>query len=339
LAAIGASVTAKRLALAYVLFKVGAAAIALVLFPVVIPQLYRASHSIDGVTLLAAYHTAYNVVGVAVFLPITASFTRLVERILPDRGSPLTRDLDPSALETPVAAVAAVRNTVAHALSALCDTIGTALQSALQGDRLRPAKDNIPIVAVSAALQQARDFISGSMSSPLDTKEERRLLTDTLQALDHASRLADLASDATSMETVSAVPREVGAAQFCVEAMKNASLIADEIGAPPASHGHDAPHHTPEFAIPASPNATPAVPAKIAIAELERCTQALDELQRTYRSTTLKAAANRELAAGEAMARVDGVRRLAALAGYAFRSAAHLVGWAANHNLPDAIPF
>jgi phosphate:Na+ symporter len=231
-----------------------------------------------------------------------------------------------------------VRNTVAHALSALCDTIGTALQSALQGNRLRPAKDNIPIVAVSAALQQARDFISGGMSSPLDTKEERCLLTDTLQALEHASRLADLASDATSMETVSAVPREVGAAQFCVEAMKNASMIADEISAPPASHGHDAPH-TPEFAIPDSPNATPAVPAEIAIAELERCTQALDELQRTYRSTTLKAAANRELAAGEAMARVDGVRRLAALAGYAFRSAAHLVGRTAKDNLPDAIPF
>src|SRR5262247_2897159 len=66
LAAIGASSTAKRLALAYVLFKVIAAVIALVLFPVTTPLLERAAKSIDGVTLLAAYHTAYNVVGVVV---------------------------------------------------------------------------------------------------------------------------------------------------------------------------------------------------------------------------------------------------------------------------------
>jgi Na/Pi-cotransporter len=95
LAAIGASTTAKRLAIAYVLFKLIAAAIALVLFPVVTPLLVRASSKIDGVTLLAAYHTAYNVVGVVVLLPPIDRFTRLVERILPERGSPLTRYLDP----------------------------------------------------------------------------------------------------------------------------------------------------------------------------------------------------------------------------------------------------
>jgi phosphate:Na+ symporter len=70
MAAIGASSTAKRLALAYILFKLIAAVIALVLFPVVTPLLIRASSTIDGVTLLAGYHTAYNVVGVAVVLAL-----------------------------------------------------------------------------------------------------------------------------------------------------------------------------------------------------------------------------------------------------------------------------
>src|SRR5262249_47627492 len=81
LAAIGASTTAKRLAIAYVLFKLIAAVIALVLFPVVTPLLIRAASTIDGVTLLAGYHTAYNVVGVLVLLPLINPFTRLVERI------------------------------------------------------------------------------------------------------------------------------------------------------------------------------------------------------------------------------------------------------------------
>jgi phosphate:Na+ symporter len=49
LAAIGASTTAKRLAIAYLLFKLTAALIGLVSFPVVIPLLVRLSSAIDGV--------------------------------------------------------------------------------------------------------------------------------------------------------------------------------------------------------------------------------------------------------------------------------------------------
>ncbi len=64
LAAIGASATAKRLALAYVLFKVIAAIIALVAFPFTAALMGRLAGALDGTTLLAAYHTAYNVVGV-----------------------------------------------------------------------------------------------------------------------------------------------------------------------------------------------------------------------------------------------------------------------------------
>jgi phosphate:Na+ symporter len=105
------------LALAYILFKLIGALIALVLFPVTTPLLVHASSIVDGVTLLAGYHTAYNVVGVLVLLPLIDKFTQLVERILPERGSPLTRCLDPAALATPIAAVEAVRRTVARACS------------------------------------------------------------------------------------------------------------------------------------------------------------------------------------------------------------------------------
>src|SRR5271165_5226726 len=75
MAAIGASTTAKRLAVAYILFKVIAAVIALVLFPLTIPLIVRAESAIDGVTLLAAYHTAYNIVAVAVLMPAIGWFT------------------------------------------------------------------------------------------------------------------------------------------------------------------------------------------------------------------------------------------------------------------------
>src|SRR6516164_9959916 len=96
--------------------------------------LIGASRTIDGVTLLAGYHTAYNVVGVLVLLPLIDQFTRFVERILPERTSALTRCLDPAALATPIAAVEAVRRTVARALIAVCRSLDNALQAASRGE-------------------------------------------------------------------------------------------------------------------------------------------------------------------------------------------------------------
>src|SRR5262252_4587161 len=160
LAAIGASTTAKRLAIAYVLFKLIAAVIALALFPVVTPLLVRASSTIDGVTLLAAYHTAYNVVGVAVLLPLIDRFTRLVERILQDRRSPITRCLDPAARVTPLAAEEAVRRTVARALEAMCGSIGETLKATSHRTSVSPGKDAVSVTEASDALRQAREFMS-----------------------------------------------------------------------------------------------------------------------------------------------------------------------------------
>src|SRR5262249_26384019 len=145
LAAIGASTTAKRLAIAYVLFKLIAALIALVLFPVITPLLVSASKTVDGVTLLAAYHTAYNVIGVLVLLPVIDGFRRLVERILPERASPLTRYLDPSALETPIVAVEAVRRMIARALEAVCGSIEAALAQANADQPVRPRNEAITV--------------------------------------------------------------------------------------------------------------------------------------------------------------------------------------------------
>lgn len=127
LAAIGASATAKRLALAYVLFKVIAALIAVVAFPLTGSLMRAALASVDGMTLLAAYHTAYNVVGVAVLLPATQSFTRIVERLLPSRQTALQRALDPSALASPVIAVETARRVVADVLTTTTASVSAAL--------------------------------------------------------------------------------------------------------------------------------------------------------------------------------------------------------------------
>src|SRR5262245_11830454 len=149
LAAIGASTTAKRLALAYVLFKLMAALIALVAFQFTAALMRALAGSVDGMTLLAAYHTAYNVVGVAALLPATEWFTRLVERVLPSRQTALQRALDPSALANPVIAIETARRVVADVLARTAASVSAALSAG--------AGSAAPGTA-AAALEEVRHF-------------------------------------------------------------------------------------------------------------------------------------------------------------------------------------
>ncbi|HEX2665891.1 MAG TPA: Na/Pi symporter [Candidatus Acidoferrum sp.] len=318
LAALGASSTAKRLALAYILFKLIAALIAMVLFPLTIPLLVLLSKTIDGVTLLAGYHTAYNVVGVAVLLPLIDRFTRFVERILPERGSPLTRCLDPAALVTPLAAEEAVRRTVARSLGTMCGSIGEALTAAGHGTSVRA----VSVTEASDALRQAGEFMSEA-SGPPESKEEQERLTSTLHALEHASRLAEVAGEKGELGLVPGGSEDVRAAGLCAEAMRNAVLIAGEVGALPDARDQTAPVEALDGEKEVAANG---VPNEQAIVELEHCAETLRELQRAHREVTLSSVAGGALSADEAIARVDTVRRLEALARHAWRSAAHLVG-------------
>ena len=322
MAAIGASSTAKRLALAYILFKLIAALIALALFPVTMPLLVWASKTIDGVTLSAAYHTAYNVVGVAVLLPLIDRFTRLVERILPDRGSPLTRCLDRAALVTPIAAEEAVRRTVARSLGTMCGSIGQALTPTNPGTSVRGGKDAVSVTEASDALRQAQEFMVEA-SGPPQSEDEQERLTSTLHALDHASRLAEVAGEKGEFGPVSSGSEDVRSAELCAEAMRNAVLIAGEVGALPDDSERATPVGAPDAEKEIAANGTL---TEHAMDQLERCAKTLGELQPAHRTVTLSSVAGGAVSADEAIARVDAVRRLEALARHAWRSAAHLVG-------------
>jgi len=295
MAAVGASSTAKRLALAYILFKLIAALIALILFPVTIPLLVRASNTIDGVTLLAGYHTAYNVVGVLVLLPVIDGFTRFVERILPERGSPLTRCLDPAALVTPVATVEAVRRTVARALETMCGSLATALAAANMDASTRPKKYVVPMAEVAHALRQAQEFLSET-SSPPESEEEQQRLTSTLHALDHASRLTETVGEEAEFGASSGGSADRRAAKVCREAMRSAASLAAEVAALPASSGH---------AVTVGPGRETNAPFDSGkeigaagestaqdLARLEHCAKALGELRKSHRSATLRSVAS-----------------------------------------------
>lgn len=307
LAAIGASTTAKRLALAYVLFKVIAALIAIIAFPFTAALMRVFAGSVDGMTLLAAYHTAYNVVGVAVLLPATQWFTRVVERLLPSRETALERALDPSALANPVIAIEAARRVVADVLSKTAASVS----AVLSGGAGPATKD---IAAAADALEEVRDFLS-ELEEPPETNAERHRMTSTLHALDHTSRLMEVLADNRLPTKPAEAPYDVRAAELCIQAMRAAQAIGGSI--------------TSETAL--SMEATPigwAVSPEVdtALAGIEDAAKGLAALQRDHRATTLAAVAPGKLTAADAFARIEAARRLDRIAHHAWRSAAHLLG-------------
>lgn len=307
LAAIGASVTAKRLALAYVLFKLIAAIIAIVAFPLTVALMRSLAASVDGTTLLAAYHTAYNVVGVAVLLPATQWFTRVVERLLPSKETTLERALDPSLLVNPVLAVEGARRVVAAVLETTAASVSAGLSPGTGA--------STPGIATAAAtLERVRDFLS-DVKEPAATEAERHRLTSTLHALEHASRLVETVDEAGLPGKESGTSHDSSVGVLCRQAMRAVQRIGASITAEAALTAQ---------AEPIGWTVTPEV--ETALAEAEGASRELDAMQLEHRAATLAAVAPGELTATEAFARIDAVRRLDRMVHHAWRSAAHLLG-------------
>jgi len=239
-----------------------------------------------------------------------------VERILPERASPLTRCLDPSALATPILAVEAVRRTIARTLIVLCGSVEAALAAEARGEPV-PRKDAGSVHEAVDALRQAKVFLS-DVAGPPDTDDEQQRLTSTLHALDHASRLAETAGG-IDFGTVRGGPDDARAGALCADAMRIATSLADDVALLP---GID----QPPTDSPAAAADAKALSADKALVQLENCATELEKLQRTHRSATLGAVANGTLTAEAAIVRVDTLRSLQALARHAWRSTVHLVG-------------
>jgi phosphate:Na+ symporter len=171
LAAIGGSVPAKRTALAHVVFNLATGFIAVLLLPVFLWGIGQAQKHVGlepGAMSLAAFHTTFIAVGVAVFLPFVGRFSQAIERMLPDSGPALTRHLDTTVLQSPMVALEAtlrsLRETAAETFLAMRSTLdglnnGTTpsveqLRQALE--RLQDFSRNIPPAAEDEPLSNTR---------------------------------------------------------------------------------------------------------------------------------------------------------------------------------------
>ncbi len=184
LAAIGGSVPAKRTALAHVVFNLATGLIAVVLLPVFLWGIGLAQQHAGleaGAMSLAAFHTTFIAVGVAIFLPFVNRFSRAIERLLPDSGPPLTRHLDNSVLQTPAVALEAtwraLRETAAETFHAMRRTLDGSNNVAEPSEK-----------QLRQALDRLQEFFRSIPPAAEDEPLSKTRITQ-LHAIDHLARL------------------------------------------------------------------------------------------------------------------------------------------------------
>jgi phosphate:Na+ symporter len=203
LASLGATAPARRTAVAHVLFNVGTGVVALVIMPAFIWLVTADGRSLDPAITLAAFHSMFNVVGVALVLPWLGTFSRFVSWLVPDRGPILTRYLSPAVAAEPPVAVKAARTTLLMCATEIGDeamvlaTKATAAREA-QAARLR-------LQRVQGALDEAASFLAAVRSDATPESAHRRHVS-VLHALDHLQGAVAMLAGSQALDQVGREP-------------------------------------------------------------------------------------------------------------------------------------
>lgn len=212
LSAIGASVPARRTALAHAAFNIVAALVAVAALPWFVAGTRWLGARIGGAgpaTMLAAFHTAFNALGLLLVMPALRPFCRLIEWVIPARGPILTRFLDPTVVRIGPVAVEAARRTV-------IECAAVAVDAAVGRLSLGPPGRAPDLAAVREALHEVRGFLAQVARGAQGHDEARRHL-GVLHAVDHAARLVEAVGEVR--------PVRARLAQAAVQALTQAAAV------------------------------------------------------------------------------------------------------------------
>ena len=224
LAALGGGRAMRMTALANLLFNIGTAVLALPLLDLVAPLLHGTRMGADDQTALVLFHTGFNLLGAAVFLPLTQRFAALVERLVPERPVPLAAGLDRRLLADEGAAL--------DAAQAVADRLRHKLFSALAG-ALGPGGDLRALSSVTVqgheAVAALGTFLSQVRIAP-DRGHEAARHAALMHQIDHFQRLLERCDQRDRLATLrqeGRLAREVAAVAAALRADRVHARLAD----------------------------------------------------------------------------------------------------------------
>jgi phosphate:Na+ symporter len=187
LAAIGTTIAAKQTAIAHIMFNFITAIVAFLLLPylILMMEVLRDTFFWEEATTLAAFHTAFNILGVVIFFPMTGVIASTIQRVMPDLGPQLTRHLNPRLVRIYSAAIEAARQStldVAKVMMALAyQQLSGKVKSKAAQDQLRVA---------SLALAETRRFLA-DVRPEEGVKLDQQRHVSVFHAIDHLWQLEE----------------------------------------------------------------------------------------------------------------------------------------------------
>ncbi|RGP36370.1 Na/Pi cotransporter family protein [Pseudotabrizicola alkalilacus] len=203
LASLGGGSEMLRAALANLLFNFISALLAFSLLNLLAPLLHNPVTGPDDQTALVLFHTALNVLGAALFLPLTKPFGALVTWLVPDRPVTLAMALDPQLLADSGTALDAAARTA----TAITEAIGQALQAALAP---QDARDLRPLAALPNKVEPARKALETWLSRlhlPPDRPELLNRMAALMHLTDHITRLTSRSEELDRIAHLADSPR------------------------------------------------------------------------------------------------------------------------------------
>lgn len=200
LAAFGGPRAMRLTALANLFFNIGTAALAFPLLDVVIPMMRGFGLGADDQLALVIFHTGFNILGAAVFIPFTAKFASLVERLVPVRRVPLAEGLDRRLLVDEGAALDAAQGVANRLRATLFEGLARALEP--QGDMRGLASASDQGTAALAALQ---DYLGRVRITPERRREQEHYVL-MLHQMDHFQRLLERCAQRDRIASLSQEP-------------------------------------------------------------------------------------------------------------------------------------
>lgn len=187
IASIGASIHAKRTALALAIFNLSTGTMAFLLMPLLLSVIgfFQSQFGLEeGAVSLAVFHSMFIFLGVTIFLPFIRPYSAFIERILPDRGIGFTRYLDKSLLSLPGVALEAVGRSLQECRDALMK---------VAVDRIEGNADAVTTAQISDSVDRAviemRKYLTQIEVPAEDQTLEARRISD-VHIMDHLQRLA-----------------------------------------------------------------------------------------------------------------------------------------------------
>ncbi len=201
LASIGTTISAKRAAIAHLIFNITGAVLCMLILPW-FTELIEFITPTDSLAVeIANAHTVFNIINTVIFYPFVGKLAAFVTKILPDHTPPkpsVTKYIDERVLETPAMAINLAKEEMHHLGEVTCDNLERAMNAFLAmdvkaADKVFYTEKNIDIITHEIIEYLAQ--ITRRELTPDQAEDYNRLLhavNDIERVGDHSENIVEL---------------------------------------------------------------------------------------------------------------------------------------------------